>query len=91
MPNDTTESLRADIDSGRTRDKVRHADPAAAPLGSDDEAAGTAPSPERIALARSHEVDAPAADNEDGGAGFYVLIVAVVAGLLVSAVFFLLG
>lgn len=35
------EQLRDDIDSGRTGDKVPVADPAAAPLGSDDEAAGT--------------------------------------------------
>jgi hypothetical protein len=34
------EQLRADIDSGRTGDKVAHPDPAAAPLGADDEAAG---------------------------------------------------
>lgn len=35
------EQLRDDIDSGRTGDKVPAADPAAAPLGADDEAAGT--------------------------------------------------
>ena len=33
--------LRADIDRGRTRDKVNVNDPAAAPLGTDEEAAGT--------------------------------------------------
>lgn len=37
----TVERLRADIDSGRTGEKVRYPDPAAAPLGSDEEAAGT--------------------------------------------------
>ncbi|WP_109109709.1 hypothetical protein [Azospirillum sp. TSO35-2] len=35
--------LRADIDRGLTGDKVPATDPAAAPLGTDDEAAGTAP------------------------------------------------
>ncbi len=34
------ETLRGAIDSGRTRDKVDFPDPAAAPLGTDDEAAG---------------------------------------------------
>jgi len=33
--------LRAAIDSGRTRDKVPGFDPAAAPLGTDEESAGT--------------------------------------------------
>ena len=34
----TSAQLRDDIDSGRTRDKVAKGDPAAAPLGTDDEA-----------------------------------------------------
>lgn len=33
--------LRGAIDSGQTRDKVMGSDPAASPLGTDDEAAGT--------------------------------------------------
>jgi len=33
--------LRAAIDSGRTREKINWPDPAAAPLGTDEEAAGT--------------------------------------------------
>ncbi|MDQ7264157.1 hypothetical protein NM680_20445, partial [Paracoccus sp. PS-1] len=33
--------LRAEIDAGRTGDKLGFPDPAAAPLGTDDEAAGT--------------------------------------------------
>jgi hypothetical protein len=33
--------LRGAIDSGETRDKVPGSDPAASPLGTDDEAAGT--------------------------------------------------
>ena len=40
--------LRADIDSGKTGDKSPGLDPAAAPLGTDDEAAGT-PVPDDIA------------------------------------------
>jgi hypothetical protein len=47
--------LRADIDSGKTGDKVGGLDPAAAPLGTDDEAAGTPPSPETVAAARAAE------------------------------------
>lgn len=36
------DQLRADIDGGRTGDKVSFADPAAVPLGTDAEAGGSA-------------------------------------------------
>ncbi len=39
-PNMGAQRLRHDIDSGRTGDKIPAEDPAAAPLGTDDEAAG---------------------------------------------------
>ncbi len=35
--------VRHAVDSGATRDKIRYPDPAAAPLGTDDEAAGQPP------------------------------------------------
>jgi hypothetical protein len=54
-PNSTASQLKDDIDSGRTGDKVGGFDPAAAPLGTDDEAAGVPPSPHVIAEARSFE------------------------------------
>ena len=38
----TVDRIRADISGGRTREKVDFPEPAAAPLGTDDEAAGTA-------------------------------------------------
>src|SRR5919205_2308765 len=52
----TTAMLKADIDSGRTGDKVGVLDPGLSSLGTDDEAAGRPPSPWRTALARYHEV-----------------------------------
>ena len=51
--------LKADIDSGSTGDKVAHYDVGLSPLGTDDEAAGLPPSPERIALARRTEAASP--------------------------------
>ncbi len=51
----TTAQLRHDIDTGKTRDKVDHADPAAAPLGTDDEAGGQPPKPAAIDEARQQE------------------------------------
>lgn len=55
----TTAMLKADIDSGRTGDKIGHYDPGLSQLGTDDEAAGNAPSPDRIALARATESAPP--------------------------------
>lgn len=51
----TTAQLKADIDSGRTGDKVGGFDPAAAPLGVDEEAGGHSPSPELVEQARRAE------------------------------------
>lgn len=39
--NATMDQLRHEIDSGNAADKVNYPDPAAAPLGTDEEAAGT--------------------------------------------------
>jgi len=56
-PVETTEQLRIAIDRGRSGDKVDAADPAAAPLGTDDEAAGTPNTKEQVRLASLHELD----------------------------------
>lgn len=53
----TAQQLKGAIDSGRTGDKVASFDPGAAPLGTDDEAAGTADTPERVALAMRQELE----------------------------------
>lgn len=50
-----TAQLRGDIDSGTTGDKVSGFDPAAAPLGTDDEAGGVSPPPELVARDRIQE------------------------------------
>ncbi|MBB5754828.1 hypothetical protein [Prosthecomicrobium pneumaticum] len=65
----TSDALRHEIDSGRTGDKIAFPDPAAAPLGTDDEAAGVPPSAAAIAHAAAAETRqggtaAPAASNE---------------------------
>ncbi|HEY9213937.1 MAG TPA: hypothetical protein VIQ29_13955 [Ancylobacter sp.] len=52
----TAERLREDIDRGLTGDKVPFRDPAAAPLGTDDEAAGMPPTAEEVELARATEM-----------------------------------
>lgn len=47
--------LKGDIDSGRTGDKNQVFDPGLSPLGTDDEAGGTPPTPARVRLARLQE------------------------------------
>jgi hypothetical protein len=49
----TAEQLRGDIDAGRTGDKVGGLDPAAAPLGTDEEAAGVTLDAETLAEVRA--------------------------------------
>ncbi|WP_052120922.1 hypothetical protein [Inquilinus limosus] len=51
----TTQQLLRDINRGLTGDKIAAQDPAAAPLGTDDEAAGMPPSPEEVGDARERE------------------------------------
>ncbi len=51
----TSAELKDDIDSGRTGDKVGGFDPAAAPLGTDSEAAGAPPTAGEVAQARRQE------------------------------------
>ena len=57
----TMDRLRADIDSGRTGEKVAGSDPAAAPFGTDAEAGGASPTRAEINLeSRSRVADPPA-------------------------------
>jgi len=52
----TAERLRADIDSGKTGDKVAAPDPSAAPLGTDEEAGGMTTPEEALEKARQAEL-----------------------------------
>ena len=49
------DELRARIDAGQTADKVNHPDPAAVPLGTDAEAAGTPTDPAAMRRAAAQE------------------------------------
>jgi hypothetical protein len=74
----TLDHLRADIDSGRTGDKVAAPDPAMASLGTDDEAAGTPPSSDAIALTQRLETSRPDEARPQTGLGHAWILVAVV-------------
>ena len=63
----TTNRLRYDIERGRTGDKIARCDPAAAPLGTDEEAAGTPVSADCVRQARDYEIQAAGAVRRDAG------------------------
>jgi hypothetical protein len=82
----TTAQLRRDIDEGRTGSKTDYPDPAAAPLGTDDEAAGAPPPAAAVAAAQRLEVqDAQARTahgGTDSGTHIYAGIIAVIIAIL---------
>jgi hypothetical protein len=81
--------LRADIDSGRTGDKVAAIDHAVAPLGTDEEAAGTPVPPHIIAKARRLECKSANQTNQGSPAralAYWILMaVGLISGLIVVA------
>jgi hypothetical protein len=84
-PSPTTSQLRHDIDSGRTGEKVAAPDPAAAPLGTDDEAAGTPPSCAAVAIARRAELKDPVGAKPDRGGLIFLIAVAVFSLAVIAA------
>jgi hypothetical protein len=77
------EQFRKEIDTGRTGDKVDWPDPAAAPLGADEEAAGTPVSPAAVGQARAAERrDVPNQEQPRRiGAAWVLIGIAVLIGL----------
>ena len=78
----TADRLRHDIDSGRTGDKVPHPDPAAAPLGTDDEAGGHPPRPHEIQEAAATELSrssAPAPKRQVRWAWLLIVFIVLLA------------
>ncbi|MGF1605085.1 MAG: hypothetical protein ACFB22_01990 [Rhodothalassiaceae bacterium] len=62
----TADRLRADIDAGRTGDKVAWPDPATVPLGTDAEAGGAAPEASDLARSRQQEQQSGHLDDPPG-------------------------
>jgi hypothetical protein len=86
-PIETTEQLRIAIDQGHG--KVDATDPAAAPLGTDDEAGGSPNSAARVRLAAAHEVRTNNRKQRVTGIGdawlFIGICVFIGASIIVSA------
>jgi hypothetical protein len=65
----TADQVRKQIDRGQAADKVAGVDPAAAPLGTDDEAGGNPPTPEQREMeARARRREAPRRPTAGGDA-----------------------
>jgi hypothetical protein len=79
-PISTTAALRGDIDSGQTGDKISHPDPAAAPLGTDDEAGGAPMKNSDAAAAHAYETGRNVPTKRPDQTGPWVW--AVIAGVL---------
>lgn len=79
--------LRDRIDSGATGDKVAHPDPAAAPLGTDDEAAGHPPTAAQVREASRHETArTPSGDASERGSAAKGRLSVLLIGLAVGAI-----
>src|SRR4051812_9403295 len=83
----TVAQLRKEIDSGRTGDNVMGSDPAAAPLGTDEEAAGVPLSPEGIQAAyeaESARVIPPPSKRHFAGYPILALIIGAILIILIA-------
>ena len=78
----TTAQLKHDIDRGGGGDKVDAFDPAAAPLGTDDEAAGTPPSPAAIKQAHDLEIPTTPVASERGSDHAVAIYIGLVGGII---------
>jgi hypothetical protein len=79
LPPPNTDQLRHAIDSGRTGDKVNFPDPAAAPLGTDSEAAGTPALPLQVRTAMNAVTQEPRATQWTAAPTVYVGLVFLIA------------
>jgi hypothetical protein len=79
----TVDRLRHDITRGKTEDKVSFPDPAVAPLGTDEEAAGTPPTREERAISDSTTPRRPAPKRSPNVTLFYGCAIASIAAAIV--------
>src|SRR3954454_12463685 len=88
------DGLWPESDSGRTGDNNRWPDPAAAQLGTDDEAGGAPPTRAQVAMAYRQEAGRPVSSRSPVGRGLGVAwwmvgITIVIALSIISVPFFL--
>ena len=89
-PVETTEQLRIAIDQGHGASKVDATDPAAAPLGTDDEAGGTPNSTAQVRAAAAHEIQAatpssPRQRHSGIGSAWWLIGFSLLMGVVIIA------
>jgi hypothetical protein len=95
-PTATAAQLRHEIDQGHSGNKVRALDPAAAPLGTDEEAAGTPVDPHLLAVVRRREkrrrprVPRDGRVSQDMDLSSVAIYAAIIVGLAIGIVSMLL-
>ena len=85
----TADRLRHDIDRGRSRDKVDAISPTVAPLGTDEEAAGTSVPAEVLERAYSQEVHSATTSERnsgDHGVAIYVSLILIISLMLLGRI-----
>jgi hypothetical protein len=87
------DQLRSKIDSGQAGDKIPWSDPAAAPLGTDDEAGGAPPTRAQVAAAYRQEAGRPVSSSSPVGRGlgqgWWIVGITILIALSMIAVPFL--
>jgi hypothetical protein len=87
----TSAKLKHDIDSGRGGDKIDAIDLAAAPLGTDDEAAGTPPT--RGQLDKAHRIEIASlplgTKGSDWAVQIYVALLVTIASAVLGGILLL--
>jgi hypothetical protein len=90
MVHPTTDKLRHEINRGRGAEKLEVVDPPAAPLGTDDEAAGMPPSRHAIKQAYDQEIFgrrvSPARPREDYAVPIFLAAVATVVSFVAFSI-----
>jgi hypothetical protein len=85
----TIDRLRVDIDGGTTGEKVKFPDPAIAPLGTDDEAAGRPVTRSQMAIEQqARPAPRHVGRREPGALVFYGIAVTLLALALLSISYF---
>ncbi len=77
--------LRRAIDTGESGHKAPVRDPAAAPLGTDEEAGGTPPTPEQLAAAAQLEMAQRVARGSDRTSNAVILIAVILTVVVTVA------
>ncbi|MFZ5739588.1 hypothetical protein BJ123_11174 [Rhodopseudomonas thermotolerans] len=88
------DQLRAEIDAGRAGDKMPWPDPAAAPLGTDDEAGGASPSRQQVADAHRQEASRGVTSSDPAGRGpgqaWWIIGLTIIIGAAIATAPYLL-